>query len=273
MKCVACSIHFIFYTLIFIMKKNIIGLLLLLSFSLSAFAQFTSASYMIEGFSLPYKVMFPANYDESKQYPLVVLLHGAGERGADNEAQLVHGKNFLVDNFQSRTPAIVLVPQCPANNYWANVERHQIGDKMTLQFGVSDKPTAAMATLTKLIQNWVSSGKVDTRRVYVGGLSMGSMGTYELLWRMPQTFSAAFSICGGADLSKLHLFAKNTPVWVFHGEADSVVSVEHSRKIYKNLQDLGCDVKYTEYPNVNHNSWDNAFAEPALVDWLFSHTK
>lgn len=255
------------------MKKVLITLAILFAISLSAFSQFTPASYMVDGFSLPYKVMFPVDYDESKAYPLVVLLHGAGERGLDNEAQLVHGKNFLIDNFQTKNPAIVIVPQCPTNSYWSNVERHQIGDKMTMRFGITDKPTAAMATLVSLIQNWTSSGKVDTKRVYVGGLSMGSMGTYELLWRMPQTFTAAFSICGGASLEKLYLFAKNTPVWIFHGEADSVVSVEHSRAIYKQLQDLGGDVKYTEYPEVNHNSWDNAFAEPELVPWLFSHSK
>lgn len=255
------------------MKKNLILLTLLLSVSLSAYSQFTTASYMIDGYTLPYKVMFPENYDQSKTYPLVVMLHGAGERGDDNEAQLVHGKNFLTDNFQSRFPAIVIVPQCPGNTYWSNIESHRIGDKRTMRFGITDTPTAAMATLTKLIRNWMSSGNVDTKRVYVGGLSMGSMGTYELLWRMPQTFTAAFSICGGANLDKLQLFAATTPVWIFHGEADSVVTVEHSRNIYKRLQDLGCDVKYTEYPEVNHNSWDSAFAEPDLVPWLFSHSK
>lgn len=254
------------------MKKISLTFCLLIC-SLFSFAQFKSASFMVNGFSLPYQIMFPENYDANKQYPLLVLLHGAGERGDNNQAQLTYGKQFLTDNFLTKYPAIVIVPQCPANNYWANVVRHQVGDKMTITFGVDDKPTQAMSTLMALIQDWLSSGKVDLNRVYVGGLSMGGMGTLELLWRMPQTFAAAFAICGGADSSKLPLYAKNTAVWLFHGDDDSVVSVDNSRRIYKQLKDLGSDVEYTEYEGVNHGSWINAFEEKELAPWLFKHKR
>ncbi|MDU1892296.1 MAG: alpha/beta hydrolase-fold protein [Dysgonomonas sp.] len=252
------------------MRKSLFILLLL--FTGTAFAQFKGASYMIKGYTLPYQVMFPENYDETKKYPLVVFLHGAGERGEDNEKQLVHGKQFLIDNFYSQNQAIVIAPQCPADNYWSNVERHQL-DKMVLTFGVTDEATPAMSTLMNLIRNWLSSGKVDVTRVYVGGLSMGGMGTLELLWRMPQTFVAAFPVCGGADMNKLPFYAKNTAVWIFHGDSDSVVPVENSRNIYKELKELGCDVEYTEYKGVNHNSWDNVFQEKTLASWLFKHKR
>ncbi|EGK01587.1 MULTISPECIES: dienelactone hydrolase family protein [Dysgonomonas] len=254
------------------MKRSIFIFILFVC-TVYGFAQFKNASYMVNGYALPYLVMYPENYDATKQYPLVVMLHGAGERGDDNQKQLTHGKQFLSEHFQSAYPAIVIVPQCPANNYWSNVARHQIDDKMTLTFGLSDEPTQSMKTAMWLIQDWLSSGKVDVSRVYIGGLSMGGMGTLEMLWRMPGTFAAAFPICGGTDLSKLPLYARHTAVWLFHGDDDSVVPVDNSRNIYARLKALGCDVEYTEYKGVNHGSWVNAFAEEGLVPWLFKHKK
>ena len=256
------------------MKRTALFILTVL-FAFAAKAQFQPASIAFEGDVLPYQIMFPENYDASKQYPLIVFLHGAGERGSDNQAQLTHGKQFLIDNFYTdkQKEAIVIVPQCPQTSYWSNVLRNEINGKLELTFGLSDKPTATMQTLTTLVQYWVSSGKVDRSRVYAGGLSMGGMGTFELLWRMPNTFAAAFPICGGADINKLPLFANGTALWIFHGEADSVVPVAFSREISTRLKELGCDVRYSEYPGVNHNSWDNAFAEKGLSAWLFSHKK
>jgi predicted peptidase len=254
------------------MKKSIFTFVFLI-YAFLGYAQFKPASFMVNGYTLPYKVMFPEDYDETKAYPLVIFLHGAGERGNDNQKQLTHGEQFLIDNFHVSNPAIVIAPQCPADSYWANVVRHQIEDKMTLTFGTSDVPTQPMTTLISLINNWLSSGKVDINRIYVGGLSMGGMGTLELIWRMPQTFTAAFPICGGGDLTKLPLYAKNTAVWIFHGSDDSVVPVQNSRDIYKELKSLGCDTEYTEYEGVNHNSWDNVFQEKDLAGWLFKHKK
>lgn len=254
------------------MRKSIF-IFIFFIFSAYSFAQFKNASFMVNGFTLPYQVMYPENYDETKTYPLVVFLHGAGERGDDNQKQLTHGKQFLIDNFQSAYPAIVIVPQCPAGNYWANVTRHQIDNKTTFDFGLTDNPTQPMNTLMALVNSWLLSGNIDISRVYVGGLSMGGMGTFELLWRMPQTFAAAFPICGGGDISKLPLYAKNTAVWIFHGTDDSVVPVQNSRNMSKRLKGLGATVEYTEYEGVNHNSWDNVFQEKTLVPWLFSHQK
>lgn len=254
------------------MKSKLLFFLLFI-YSISGFGQFQSASYMINGNTLPYQIMFPKDYDQTKKYPLLIFLHGAGERGNDNQKQLTHGKDFLINNFNNEYPAIVIAPQCPENSYWANVERQNIGGNNTFTFGASEKPTIFMETLICLINNWINSGKVETTQIYVGGLSMGGMGTYELLWRMPDTFAAAFPICGGGDIDKIEKNTKNTALWIFHGEVDGVVPVEFSRNMYNALNKAGHKVKYTEYPNVNHNSWDNVFLETELAAWLFKHKK
>lgn len=248
--------------------KKIVCILILSFLVPNCFAQFKEGSFMIDGFTLPYKVMYPKDYNKNKTYPLVVFLHGAGERGNDNEAQLTHGKQFLIDNFSEKYQAIVIAPQCPRGSYWANVKRHQNGLGTSFSFLSTDTPTSTMKTLISLIEDWLSSGLVDTNKVYVGGLSMGGMGTFELLWRMPQTFAAAFPICGGGDVEKARLYAKNTAVWIFHGADDSVVPVERSRDMYEELKKQGNKVKYTEYEGVNHNSWNNTFQEIELAPWL-----
>lgn len=254
------------------MKKTIIlSFLFLVCVAFAGRAQFQPASFTVNGFTLPYQVLFPQGYDESKAYPLVLFLHGAGERGDDNQKQLANGKDFLVNHFSSEYPAIVIVPQCPSGSYWADVIRHQVGSRMSFGFGIGE-PTAPMRTLMLLVQDWLSSGKVDIHRIYVGGLSMGGMGTLEILWRMPQVFAAAFPICGGGETNRLPAYAKHTAVWLFHGADDSVVPVRFSREIAAKLKELGGEVKYTEYPGIDHNSWDQAFLEKDLVPWLFKHT-
>lgn len=254
------------------MKEKVL-LICFLFCSIFGYAQFQKASFQINGKTLPYQVSFPDNYDGTKKYPLIVFLHGAGERGNDNERQLTYVKETLLQNTQSKHPAIVIAPQCPSDSYWANVKRHSKPGEATFTFGETTTPTAAMELLIPLINDWLSSGKVDLSRVYVGGLSMGGMGTFELLWRMPNTFAAAFPICGGGDLSKVGLFAKTTAVWIFHGSEDNVVPVENSREMHAKLKAAGCDVKYTEYEGVKHNSWFNALKEKDLFNWLFGYKK
>ena len=253
--------------------KKLLTLFISLCYVLGVSAQLENGMFMQNGYSLPYKISFPDNYDESKQYPLLVFLHGAGERGSDNEKQLTHGKDFILEYTKKKYPAIAIIPQCPANNYWANVRSHTIAGKRTFTFGLNDDPTMPMQTLIRLIEDWLSSGKIDQKRVYVGGLSMGGMGTLELLWRMPDTFSAAFPICGGGSADKAGTFAQNTSVWLFHGDNDGIVPPSKSRKIYDILKELGCDVKYTEYENIGHNAWDYVYKEADLFPWLFSHQK
>lgn len=221
---------------------------------------------------LPYRILYPEQYDASKKYPLIVFLHGAGERGHDNEAQLTHGANFFLEN-RAKFPAIVIAPQCPEDGFWANVDVKTVNGKWIFAFGKTDVPTPAMQLAMGLVKEWLSSGKVDKQQVYIGGLSMGGMGTFEMLWRMPNVFAAAFPICGGGDVTKAKKYAKHTAVWVFHGAKDNVVPVKRSQEMVQALQAAKAVVLYTEYPEANHNSWDNAFREPELMPWLFLHKR
>ncbi len=263
------------------MRKIALALLLAVASATAGWAQgvteyFKKEKFTHNGFTLPYRVMYPDGYDSTKQYPLVVFLHGAGERGDDNEMQLKLGGDFFVKYSYSKSqfPAIVIAPQCPTTSYWANVLRQQKDGKLSFAFGVTDEPTPAMATAMALVDYWLTSGKVDNRRVYIGGLSMGGMGTLEMLWRKPQVFAAAFPVCGGADLSKINRYYKMPMgIWLFHGDSDVVVPVQHSRDVYGKLKAADFDARYTEYPGVNHNSWDNVFQETALMPWLFGHRK
>ena len=182
-----------------------------------------------DGHTLPYRLLYPKNYDKTKKYPVILFLHGAGERGNDNEKQLTHGAKR------------------PSN--WP-----------------------LEATLA-VVQQLTKQESVDPRRLYIMGLSMGGMGTFEELYRHPNVFAAAAPICGGADVAAYDKRVRKTPFWVFHGAADSVVPVENSRQIVEKLKELKVPVQYTEYPGVNHNSWDNAFAEPQLLPWMFSHSR
>ncbi|MCJ8166774.1 prolyl oligopeptidase family serine peptidase [Pontibacter sp. E15-1] len=221
--------------------------------------------------TLPYRILYPKNFDPARKYPLVLVLHGAGERGDDNQKQLVYGaKRFLEE--QEQFPAIVVFPQCPTDSYWSNVDivKDEAG-KRTFNFQEKGKPTEAMRSLMGLLKQLEKSGSIDKERMYLGGLSMGGMGTFELLRRKPNTFAAAFPICGGGHPATARKYAKKVDLWVFHGEDDSVVPVEKSRIMAAALEDAGGDVQLTIYPGVNHNSWDYAFKEPALLEWLFSH--
>ena len=206
----------------------------------------------------------------------MLVLHGAGERGNNNEAQLVYGTQlFLKDTIRAKYAAIVVYPQCPASSYWSNVkmEKDSATQKLKFIFQVDGPPTKAMQLLIGLIADLLDKPYVNKHRMYVGGLSMGGMGTFELIRREPNTFAAAFAICGGDNTLNAKKYAKKTPLWIFHGQKDSVVPYEHSESIVAAIKEAGGDPKYTLYPNDDHNSWNDAFAEPLLIPWLFSHSK
>jgi len=252
-------------------------LLLFSLFVLNTFAQdlslFEKRVYKNEnGSTLPYRILYPENYDKSKTYPLLLFLHGAGERGDDNEAQLVHGAKLFVDaENRKKYPAIVVFPQCPKESYWARVDRSE--DRKTWHYPFYDEPTKPLGNVIKLLDQLFTEEAIDANRVYVSGLSMGGMGTFELLAHRPDLFAAAAPICGGGNLTLAERYAHNTDFWIFHGDADVVVPVELSRNMTKRLESLDANVKYSEYEGVNHNSWDNAFAESNYLKWMFSKHK
>ncbi len=252
-------------------------LLLCYTISFTAISQsksdFTKEIFVSATDTLPYRMLLPIDYDENKNYPIVLFLHGSGERGNDNELQLKHGANlFLKPEVRKNFPAIVVFPQCKATMSWNNSTYSIEDGKRTFTYPSTVEPNLHIDLLTSLLEDLKTKLAIDHKRIYVGGLSMGGMGTFELVHQNPNTFAAAFAICGGAN-PKISEKIKNLPWWIFHGEADEVVPPIYSQEMYEALKKEGADVRFTLYPNVNHDSWTKAFAEPELLPWLFSHTK
>jgi len=222
---------------------------------------------------MPYRLLLPKNYSQQKEYPLILMLHGSGERGNDNELQLTHGADlFLKENNYNEYPAIVVFPQCAKNSSWARVDVFGDWKNRKFTFHKRPEPTEDMLLLEGLIKSLKKEYGINNGQMYVGGLSMGGMGTFELVRRNPKMFVAAFPICGGAN-PEIANKIKKTRWWVFHGENDNVVPSKYSTQMVNALQKLDSDVTYSLYPDVEHNSWDNAFAEVELLPWLFSISK
>jgi predicted peptidase len=260
------------------MKIKLALVIILTFFCFSAKSQdkslFKKEIYVSGTDTLQYRFLLPLNYDASKKYPLILFLHGSGERGNDNEAQLIHGSSlFLRDSIREKYPAIVIFPQCRENSYWSNVNRFEDkhGEERYI-YQAGGKPTLDMELLQRLLKKIIKEYPVEKKQIYAGGLSMGGMGTFEVVWRNPKLFAAAFPICGGADVASAKRF-KKTHWWIFHGAKDDVVMPQFSQRIVTALEEIQADVKFTLYPEANHNSWDNAFAEPDLLPWLFSQKK
>jgi predicted peptidase len=258
------------------MKRTFLTLILCTIIS-SAFAQdlsrFKKENFIQGADTLKYRILYPENFDANKKYPVVFFLHGRGESGNDNEKQLTQGsKMFLADDFRKNFPSIVIFPQCAEESYWSNVEIEEINTKRFFTFQKGGEPTKSMELLLKLTDQILNQTYADQSRIYVGGLSMGGMGTFEILRRKPKTFAAAFAICGGDDIANVKKY-KNVPLWIFHGGLDDVVNPQLSYSVYRELKKLGHEPKYTIYLKANHNSWDSAFAEKDLLPWLFGNRK
>ncbi|WP_461790021.1 carboxylesterase family protein [Pedobacter sp.] len=257
--------------------KTIKVFLIITLVSFSAFAQdfslYKKEVLVTNGDTLRYRILYPKNFDAAKKYPVVLFLHGRGESGNDNQKQLTHGaKMFLDENFRNQNEIITIFPQCSEESYWANVEIESVQNKRFFTFVKGGKPTEAMSLLLSFTDKYFKNSFVDPTKIYVGGLSMGGMGTFEILRRKPNTFAAAFAICGGDNVENVKKY-KNVPLWIFHGGLDDVVTPQFSYNIYRELKKLGHEPKFTVYLKANHNSWDSAFAEPELFPWLFSHHK
>lgn len=220
--------------------------------------------------TLLYRVMFPSDFDSTFRYPVLFFLHGSGERGNDNERQLVHGASFFAsDSNREKFRAVVIFPQCPENDYWARVNKmEKPAGGFEFEFFPDSSPTKALHMVMSLMQYWRNQACSDTAHFYIGGLSMGGMGTFELVYRMPGVFAAAFPICGGNNATIVSEAFQKTKWWVFHGDADNIVLPEYSYRIVKALRDNGKEVKYTIYPGVGHGAWDFVFRENTLIPWL-----
>lgn len=256
---------------------TLIGLLILIDSS-NAIAQnlelYKEKLFIQNSDTLKYRIMYPKDFSEDKNYPIVLFLHGAGERGSDNTSQLIHGsKLFANDENREAFPAIVIMPQCPKDDFWANASVDRTTMPITLKFPNGGEPTKALHLVMQLMDGMIAKPFVNNSQFYVGGLSMGGMGTFEILSRKPDMFAAAFAICGGGNLEAAQTYATKTDLWIFHGAKDDVVNPQLSIDMVSAILNHGGKPNFTLYGKDNHNSWDSTFAEPQLLPWLFSKSK
>ena len=259
--------------------KKIILLACLVAFAYPLLAQDSSLYqrkiFIRNGDTLRYRILYPENAKKRKAYPLLVFLHGSGERGSDNALQLLHGGDlFLKDEVRRQFPAVVIFPQCPDNAAWS-VFPHRRDTSASFNLKLNTDTLSTPERLVKLLMDSLADKKrIDKKRIYLGGLSLGGFGTYDLIIHYPDFFAAAFPICGQANVPLYVRTASHLPLWIFHGAKDNVVNPQPDRDLIKALRDAGIrTAEYTEYPEANHNSWDSAFAEPGLLSWLFAQKK
>lgn len=255
------------------MKRIISVVCVLISLlSLSAQETYQKETFISScGDTLPYRLLRPETVKAGEKYPLVLFLHGAGERGNDNERQLTHGgQMFLNPVNREKHPAFVLVPQCPVSGYWAYMERP--ASFMPGEMPLDAPLTPVFRTVKDLLDTYLAMPQVDKNRVYIIGLSMDGMGTFDMAIRYPEIFAAAVPICGTVNPARLKA-AKQVKFRIFHGDADNVVTPEGSRAAYRALKAAGADVEYIEFPGCNHGSWNPAFNYPGFMEWIFSQKK
>ncbi len=198
---------------------------------------------------LDYLISLPADYDERPSWPLLLFLHGAGERGNDLELVKKHGPPKLIEQGKS-FPFVVVSPQCPSDRWW----------------------TTEMTALTALLDEVSSKYKIDKDRVYLTGLSMGGFGTWMLAAYTPDRFAALIPICGGGEVLTTRRLGK-MPVWVFHGAKDAVVPLKRSEDMVEALKKAGGNVKFTVYPEANHDSWTETYDNPEVYAWLLEQKR
>lgn len=215
---------------------------------------------------LPYRIYVPSNYDPAKQYPVLVFLHGAGERGNDNTAQLVHVIGNLFNQKDSPVhDAIVICPQCPSNNQWVDTPWAN-GSYSLANVPQSNESKAVVELLDQIAKTY----STDSDRYYAMGISMGGFGTWDLVMRYPDKFAAAVPICGGADPSMAEVL-KDFPIYTAHGSADPTVPVAGTREMVEALQSAGSTVViYEEKAGKGHDVWTEFSQQTEVLEWLFT---
>ena len=228
-----------------------------------------------DGQSLNYRIHIPSTHSPTKKVPLVLFLHGSGERGDDNEAQLKHGvRDFLREGRSERFPAIIVAPQCPEEKRWVEADWAVESGAGTFQ----ESPSESMKLVFHLIDELREQQNIDATRLYVAGLSMGGMGTWYAAANYHRTqrdgFAAMLAVCGGGDPLWADRYAA-TGVWVVHGGADPVVQVTRSREMVAAITMAGHpgELRYTEYPGVQHDSWTQTYLNEETYRWLFSQSR
>ncbi len=206
---------------------------------------------IVKKVQLSYLLFLPKDYnsDPEKKFPMILFLHGAGERGDNLELVKAHGIPKIVEKNED-FPFIAVSPQCPADSWW----------------------TLELEALEALLNDIINKYKVDIDRIYLTGLSMGGFATWSLAIRNPNTFAAIAPICGGGDPNKVCTI-KDVPAWVFHGAKDELVPLQQSENMVKALKECGGNVQFTIYPEAGHDSWTVTYDNPELYEWFLKHSK
>ncbi len=199
--------------------------------------------------AIDFLLHLPENYDKISNHPLILFLHGAGERGKNLEILKRHGISKIVEE-KENFPFITISPQCPIDDYW----------------------NLKIEILKELLDFSLKNYKIDKERIYLTGLSMGGFGAWSFAIEHPEYFAAVAPVCGGEDPAKVDRI-KNIPFWVFHGAKDNVVPVYYSDKMVAALIKTGGNVKYTIYKNAGHDSWTETYNNPELYEWFLKHKK
>lgn len=224
--------------------------------------------FVYEDDTLNYRILKPLNYNPNKQYPVHLFLHGSGERGNDNSSQLTHGgKLFLKKENREKYNSWVIFPQCSKNDRWPSLSSDQWDKSFNNN---NSKPNKSLGLVIRLMDKFIEKKQVDKQRIYLSGLSMGGMGTFEILFRRPNMFAAATPICGNGIPQLAKLYADKVPLWIFHGSDDNVVSPKYSLAMAKAIIEAGGSPKMTLYENTGHGSWNNAFEEKDFLKWIHS---
>jgi predicted peptidase len=248
--------------------------LLLASIALPSGAQtvtgFLDRTIVAGALTLRYQVYLPSDYDPSRAWPVILFLHGSGERGSDGLKQTQVGLGATIRLHRDWFPAIVLFPQAPQDSVWRGA--------------VSEAAVEAVRRTVKELHG-------DPTRLYLAGLSMGGFGAWQIATDHPEMFAAIVAVCGGVapiegmpnlyvstprGVDPFEYVARHeggTPAWLFHGAEDTSVPVHQSRRLASALHAAGVPVQYTEYPDLGHVSWDRAFGEPELWRWLFAQRR
>lgn len=241
------------------------------------------------GMDMPYRLFLPEGYESGQSYPLFIYLHGRGERGSENGPELYNGSplfmgehSIISPKAQKKFPCIILVPQCSEktiNEEWAKwvgntPETPWEGlDQESGNYTQSPQPSDTGVAFFELVAHTVNSQKVDSRRIYLGGISMGGFGTWEYAMRRPNLFAAIVPMAGYSDQAKADSIA-HIPCWIFHGGADKGNPTQGSRNMYRLLSKAGAEVRYTEYPNTKHSpTFQKAWKESELLPWIFAQKK
>lgn len=218
--------------------------------------------------SFRYRHMRPDRAAAGTQHPVILFLHGAGERGVDNQRQLLYLPTWMAEPaLRQRHPCHLVAPQCRPDHRWVDVAWSDAASAPQ-----AARPTTDMAAAIAALDEVMRLESADPDRVFVTGLSMGGFGTWDLAARMPERFAAALPICGGGDERTAPRLVK-LPIWCFHGAADTVVAPERSRRMIEAVKAAGGTPRYSELAGVGHDSWTPAYRDAAVLDWLFAQAR